>query len=804
MTSAAATSVEEVAPWPAWAVQTLLILGGLVTALNVYSFWWGKDKVQRHEGAAGGTSSSTTENNKTPTPSSPSSRKASSKSSSVERASFRHFQLSYLVVYLSIMLADWLQGTNMYTLYEGYGVDTGTLFLTGFLSSAILGTYLGLYVDLYGRKRACVFFCLVELVINAIEHVNSYQLLLFGRVLSGISSSLLFSAFEAWMVTEHRRRGVASAGNGLVAIAGGLLAQVAADRHGDLGPFQVAIGLTCFVLVLILLLWEEGEGGRTSMEMTTGVEEMLEDSTKTRTTSPLCSASGARRNVDEIETLQLPRIPITSSTSNEPLLSPTSGKDKANVVLLSTLPSATFVPSSSGASSGSKLRKEYSSTTMTPTSRKKLQKEIIEDERSTTDTSENEDDCSCTSPVRGVRPRLSATWGCPSPTRCGEDIRVRQDFSASMSRIEGGGGAVGVGGSRSSCRSASSSRSAAFVKRSCSLDTTSSSMRSFTLGSSKGAAVGGEEQVVGEQDLALPLQRSPSPVLSPADVYGVGGKSATSPVTKDPDFFGSSSIRKREELPSSYTAFRDTLVLIWQRPTLFYVGMSQAFYEGGVFTFVFMWVPNMQNVLVQGEEGIYVGGGATLIPTGLIFSCFMLAMTLGGVLYNVLLEDWLPSSIMMLTSRRTTCLDSLVLRLPNEKQIMSIITVLVFSLAAGSMALPLYSYHFWPVFGSFLALEVSLGMYNACGAAVRAQHYPDEHQSRLINLFRIPQNLLVVVGTKLTSYAAADIEKMRYCFFAVFLMHLSALGFHFLLQRRIAGTSPVGGVCVGAVEKKTQ
>ena len=31
---------------------------------------------------------------------------------------FRKFQLSYLIVYLIIMLADWLQGTNMYTLYS--------------------------------------------------------------------------------------------------------------------------------------------------------------------------------------------------------------------------------------------------------------------------------------------------------------------------------------------------------------------------------------------------------------------------------------------------------------------------------------------------------------------------------------------------------------------------------------------------------------------------------------------------------------------------------------------------------------
>jgi hypothetical protein len=36
------------------------------------------------------------------------------------------------------------------------------------------------------------------------EHVPSMPLLLAGRVLGGMSTSLLFSAFESWMVSEHR------------------------------------------------------------------------------------------------------------------------------------------------------------------------------------------------------------------------------------------------------------------------------------------------------------------------------------------------------------------------------------------------------------------------------------------------------------------------------------------------------------------------------------------------------------------------------------------------------------------------
>ena len=187
-----------------------------------------------------------------------------------QAASFASFQREYLAVYLVIMLADWLQGTNMYTLYSGYGVSVSTLFLTGFTSSLVFGTFLGLLVDSYGRKKACVLFCVLEIIINAMEHVPSMPVLLLGRVLGGISTSLLFSAFESWMVAEHRRRGfpeawlartfgLASAGNGFVAVIAGLLAQITADYRGDIGPFQLAIALTVVALGLILR-WPENHG----------------------------------------------------------------------------------------------------------------------------------------------------------------------------------------------------------------------------------------------------------------------------------------------------------------------------------------------------------------------------------------------------------------------------------------------------------------------------------------------------------------------------------------------------------------
>lgn len=39
------------------------------------------------------------------------------------------------------------------------------------------------------------------------KHSPNYWVLLVGRLLGGIATSLLFSAFEAWVVAEHNSRG---------------------------------------------------------------------------------------------------------------------------------------------------------------------------------------------------------------------------------------------------------------------------------------------------------------------------------------------------------------------------------------------------------------------------------------------------------------------------------------------------------------------------------------------------------------------------------------------------------------------
>jgi Na+/melibiose symporter-like transporter len=120
---------------------------------------------------------------------------------------FDNFRHKYIAVYLVIMLADWMQGTHMYTLYLSYNVNISALFLTGFLSGALCAPFLGSAVDKFGRKNSCIVYCVLEIIINCLEHSSDFKILLFGRVLGGVSTNLLFSAFESWMTTEHRKKG---------------------------------------------------------------------------------------------------------------------------------------------------------------------------------------------------------------------------------------------------------------------------------------------------------------------------------------------------------------------------------------------------------------------------------------------------------------------------------------------------------------------------------------------------------------------------------------------------------------------
>lgn len=234
-------------------------------------------------------------------------RKTDDRKSSDER--FKHFQRTYLLVYLAAMTADWLQGPYVYALYESYGFtrgDNALLFTCGFGSSAIFGTFIGSLADKLGRRKFAALYCLLYAVSCLTKHVNSFAVLLVGRVTGGIATSLLFSVFDSWMVSEHNRRNfdpellghtfsAAIFGNSCVAIIAGEVGQIAADSldltaltgnvhyGGYCSPFDVAILFLMFALAGMATLWSENFGSKSSSAGGAALQESMATAMRTLT-----------------------------------------------------------------------------------------------------------------------------------------------------------------------------------------------------------------------------------------------------------------------------------------------------------------------------------------------------------------------------------------------------------------------------------------------------------------------------------------------------------------------------------------
>jgi MFS transporter, MFS domain-containing protein family, molybdate-anion transporter len=205
------------------------------------------------------------------------SKSTGSKSTStVSNAKFNSFQTNYLIVFMLAMFSDWLQGPYVYELYVSYGFSRSQiaeLFVCGFASSMVVGTMIGGLADKVGRKAVCILYSISYITACCTKLVPEYWTLMVGRFLSGVSTSLLFSVFESWMVCEHHKQGfdvallgdtfaMATFGNGLVAVVAGLVANKAAESYGYVAPFIVAILPLAVVAILVFLTWGENYGNQ--------------------------------------------------------------------------------------------------------------------------------------------------------------------------------------------------------------------------------------------------------------------------------------------------------------------------------------------------------------------------------------------------------------------------------------------------------------------------------------------------------------------------------------------------------------
>eukprot|EP00754_Rhynchopus_humris_P033177 Rhum_TRINITY_DN15452_c4_g2::Rhum_TRINITY_DN15452_c4_g2_i1::g.157679::m.157679 len=182
-----------------------------------------------------------------------------------EKDGFAVFQRNYLCVYGLVMYSDWLKGPYVYALYDSYGFnkkEIADLFVAGFLSSLLCGTYCGALADKVGRRRMSLVFCATYALSALTKVVSSYWVLMLGRVLAGVATSLLTTVFESWMVSEHTSRGYPPR------LLDATFARATA-------PFLLAVGPLWLVSCIVLLTWSENYGSRQAFSFRASLDVLV-------------------------------------------------------------------------------------------------------------------------------------------------------------------------------------------------------------------------------------------------------------------------------------------------------------------------------------------------------------------------------------------------------------------------------------------------------------------------------------------------------------------------------------------------
>merc|ERR1712061_108959 len=75
-----------------------------------------------------------------------------------------------------------------------------------------------------------------------------------------------------------------------------------------------------------------------------------------------------------------------------------------------------------------------------------------------------------------------------------------------------------------------------------------------------------------------------------------------------------------------------------------------------------------------------------------------------------------------------------------------------FIVGAMALTVPVFFSGLLPILAAFCVFETCVGVFQPCGGVLRSKVIPDELMGSVTNMFRIPLNSLVVIGTLLTDY----------------------------------------------------
>jgi len=138
------------------------------------------------------------------------------------------------------------------------------------------------------------------------------------------------------------------------------------------------------------------------------------------------------------------------------------------------------------------------------------------------------------------------------------------------------------------------------------------------------------------------------------------------------------------------------------------LGVVQSLFEASMYTFVFMWTP----ALTEGDD-------ISPLPFGVIFACYMVAIMIGSSLFKIF-----------------------VMKLNVAPEVLA---KYIFGVAAVSLFIPTATSSRGITAISFIVFEICCGMYWPCLGTIRGKYIPESSRSAIMNFFRVPLNLLVVI-----------------------------------------------------------
>jgi hypothetical protein len=131
------------------------------------------------------------------------------------------------------------------------------------------------------------------------------------------------------------------------------------------------------------------------------------------------------------------------------------------------------------------------------------------------------------------------------------------------------------------------------------------------------------------------------------------------------------------------------------------------------------------------------------VPTGCVFSALMMAITMGGVLFSPL--------------------QSFVSKFLSKAAAPEMTATFIYALASASMAVPAMwlsrtdvgsDHYFEYMLASFVVMELCVGLFMPVAGTLRSKYVPDALQGAILNIFRLPLNAVVVMGTHATDVMA--------------------------------------------------